>query len=258
MSELTVYKKDHIITDTKTLTENHKDYIVMAMNRQNVVPEYKIKNFIGNAQYTPYAKVKQYLLELNTREAAVEQMEYEVEKINLQIEYEHEMAAAEESPAKKKLHMLEVQKFEQMKLKSLSRLRDAYHERASYLKLIDEFNNSPEGYLPDGKRIIDYVDDPVISEELERQHWSVRLARQTAMDMVAYGRAGVGNMEAVYMLEPDQQVEVMQLACELFVKNEHRTNSILSYVNEKVQLEYRQEEEKKLAFEQQKQLESVK
>ena len=85
MSELTVYKKDHIITDTKTLTENHKDYIVMAMNRQNVVPEYKIKNFIGNAQYTPYAKVKQYLLELNTREAAVEQMEYEVEKINLQI-----------------------------------------------------------------------------------------------------------------------------------------------------------------------------
>ena len=257
MSELTVYKKDHIITDTTKLTDDHKEYIVMAMNRQNVVPEFKIKNFIGNAQITPYAKIKQYLLELNTREAAVEQMEYEVEKINLQIEYEHELSAKEESPAKKKLHLLEVQKFEQMKLKSLSRLRDAYHERASYLKLIDEFNNSPEGYLPDGRRIIDLVDDPIVSEELERQHWTARLARQTAMDMIAYGRAGVGNMEAVYMLEPPQQVEVMQLACELFVKNEHRTTGILDYVNEKIQLEYKQHQES-LEFEQQKKLESVK
>lgn len=257
MSELTVYKKDHIITDTKKLTEDHKDYIVMAMNRQNVVPEFKIKNFIGNAQITPYAKIKQYLLELNTREAAVEQMEYEVEKINLQIEYENELSLNEDSPAKKKLHMLEVQKFEQMKLKSLSRLRDAYHERASYLKLIDEFNNSPEGYLPDGRRIIDYVDDPEVSEELEKQHWTARLARQTAMDMIAYGRAGVGNMEAVYMLEPDQQVDVLQLACEMFVKNEHRTTGILNYVNEKVQLEYKEEQEL-LNFEQQKKLQMVK
>lgn len=256
MNELTVYKKDHIITDTKQLTEDHKDYIVMAMNRQNIVPEFKIKNFIGNAQVTPYAKIKQYLLELNTREAGVEQMEYEVQKINLQIEHEHELSVSEESPAKKKLHLLEVQKFEQLKLKALSRLRDAYHERASYLKLIDEFNNSSEGYLPNGKRIIDYIDDPEVSEELEKQHWTARLARQTAMDMIAYGRAGVGNMEAVYMLEPEQQVDVLQLACEMFVKNEHRTTGILNYVNEKVQLEYKQEE--LLSLEQQKKLQVVK
>jgi len=101
------------------------------------------------------------------------------------------------------------------------------------------------------------VDDPIVSEELERQHWTARLARQTAMDMIAYGRAGVGNMEAVYMLEPPQQVEVMQLACELFVKNEHRTTGILDYVNEKIQLEYKQHQES-LEFEQQKKLESVK
>ena len=255
---MTIYKKDHIITDTTKLTDNHRDYIVRAMNRQNVVPEFKIKNFIGNAQITPFAKIKQYLLELSTREAAVEQMEYEVEKINLQIQYENDMAISEENEYKKKLHLLEVKKFEQMKLKSLSRLRDAYHERASYLKLIEEFNNSPEGYLPDGKRIIDCIDDPVMSEELEKQHWTARLARQTAMDMIAYGRAGVGNMEAIYMLEPQQQVDVLKVACELFVRNEHRTNNILNYVNENLQIEYKQEQEKLMSIEQHKQLKAVK
>ena len=257
MSDLAIYKTDNITTDVTKLTEDHKQYIVSAMNRQNVVPEFKIKNFIGNAQFTPYAKIKQYLLELSTRESGVETMEYEVEKINLQIEYEHERERLEQSPAIKKLHLLEISKLEKLKLKSLSKLRDAYHERASYLKLIDEFNNSQEGYLPNGKRIIDVIDDPEISEQLEREHWTVRLAKQTAMDMIAYGRAGVGNMEAVYMLEPAQQQEVMHLACEIFVKNEMRTNGILNYVNEKIQLEF-DESQQQLKFEQQKKLEATK
>jgi hypothetical protein len=63
----------------------------------------------------------------------------------------------------------------------------------------------------------------------------LRLAKQTALDMIAYGRAGVGNMEAVGMLEPAQQIEVMELACDYFVRNEIRTNNILSYVNDSIQ-----------------------
>ena len=54
------------------------------------------------------------------------------------------------------------------------------------------------------------------------------------MDMIAYGRAGVGNMDAVVMLEPDQQLEVMKLACDFFVRNEIRTSNLLSQVNENV------------------------
>lgn len=229
------YTADKLTTNTGFLTEHQKNLIAQSLNQKWVVPEFKVKNFIGNAQITPYAKIKQYLLELNTREAAVENMEYEVQKIFFEIEVQEELKAETESPAQKKLHDLEIVKLQRMQHKSIIRLRDAYVERDMYLKLIDEFNATPEAYLEDGRRIMDLISDPEEAEKLERHYWTLRLAKQTALDMIAYGRAGVGNMEAVSMLETDQQYEVMQIACDYFVRNEMRTNSLLSNINENIQ-----------------------
>ena len=232
---ITQYSVSDLSTNVGFLTDNHKQLIATALSQHWTIPEFKVKNFIGNAQFTPYAKLKQYLLELNTREAAVENMEYEVQKIAIEIEAVTEELNSTESTARKKLHQLEILKLQRLQRKSITRLRDAYDERDIYLKLIDEFNNSPEGYLDDGRRIMDIMTDPVETEKLEKEYWTLRLAKQTALDMIAYGRAGVGNMEAVGMLEPEQQLEVMHLACDYFVRNELRTNGILSHVNENIQ-----------------------
>ena len=233
--ELAIYSKNDISTNVDALSENQKELIAHAMGKSWTVPEFKVRYFIGNAQITPYAKLKQYMTELNTRESAVENMEYEIEKLKCELEIEHAKKEATADPIAKKIHDLEILKLDRMYKKSKFRMRDAYAERAMFLKLIEEFNNSPEGRLPDGTLLMDAIDDPVLSEQLERDHWTLRLAKQTAMDMIAYGRAGVGNMEAVYMLDGAQQQDVMALACDLFVRNETRTNGILSMVNESIQ-----------------------
>lgn len=226
---------DNLSTNTKNLTEEQKKTICDALSQKWTVPEFKVKNFIGNAQITPYAKIKQYLLELNTRESAVESMEYEVQKLYYEIGYNQELKQATDSEAQGRLYDLEILKLSRMLKKSVMRLRDAYWEREMYLKLIEEFNNSKEGYLEDGRRIYDLMNDPTETEKLEKEYWTLRLAKQTALDMIAYGRAGVGNMEAVSMLETSQQIEVMKLACDYFVRNELRTNKILSDVNGDIQ-----------------------
>ena len=232
--QLEKFSKSDIITNVGKLSEDQKDIIALAMSKEWTTPEFKIKNFIGNAQITPFAKLKQYIIEMNTREHGVQSMEYEVKKLELEIEIQKEKADATASPAEKKLYELEMLKLGALLKKSQLRLRDAYTERDLYLKIIEEFNNSPEGQLPDGRRLIDVLEDPEISSRLERDYWTMRLAKQTALDMIAYGRAGVGNMEAVTMLEPEQQLEVMQIACEYFVRNEMRTNQLLSAVNEAI------------------------
>lgn len=229
------YSANALTTNTAFLTEEQRQLIAQSLNQKWVIPEFKVKNFIGNAQITPYAKIKQYLLELNTRESAVEAMEYEVQKIAFEIEIQQELKAETSSPAQKKLHDLEIVKLERVQRKSIVRLRDSYIERDMYLKLIEEFNNTPEAYTEDGRRLMDLIDIPEEAEKLERHYWTLRLAKQTALDMIAYGRAGVGNMEAVSMLETDQQYEVMQIACDYFVRNEMRTNSLLSNINENIQ-----------------------
>ena len=223
------------MNDHSDLSQEHRDLIEKSNNRNLVMPEFKVKHFVGNAQITPYAKLKQYIIELNGREMAVETMLYENKKVQLEIELEKEKAAACESPVQKAMHELEIFKLQGVLKRSEIRLRDAIQERNLFLKVIDDFNASPEGVLPDGTRLIDVFDDPEMCEKLERDYWTLRLAKQTAMDMIAYGRAGVGNMDAVVMLAPDQQFEVMKLACDFFVRNEIRTNNLLSQVNQNVQ-----------------------
>jgi hypothetical protein len=43
-------------------------------------------------------------------------------------------------------------------------------------------------------------------------------------------------MDAVAMLGTEQQEEVMAIACDYFVRNEIRTNALLSHANERIQL----------------------
>jgi hypothetical protein len=219
---------------TRELTTEHSNLVNLSISRAWTMPEFKIKNFVGNAQITPYAKLKQYLTELSGRQSAVENMEYEHKKLELQIELEKEYAESAPSPAQRKLHELEVYKLTTMLTKSTFRLRDTYAERDLYIKVIEEFNNSPEARLADGRLLMDILDDPEMCERLEKEHWTMRLAKQTAMDMIAYGRAGVGNMEAVTMLEPEQQMDVMKIACEFFIRNENRTNALLNATNEAI------------------------
>lgn len=230
---------NELVTNTAVLTPPHKEMVERAINQAFTLPEFKAKHFIGKAQMTPYAELKQYLIELNAREDLVEKLEYEYSKLYLQKELEIEKMDATESDAEKKLHLLEVMKYERSLKRQQNALYAAYQERELFLNLIDKFNNSPQGRLPDGRLIYDAVhEDPSVAEKLEKEYWTIRLAKQTAMDMIAYGRAGVGNMDAVMMLEQDQQEQVMQLASDLFVRNEVRTQQMLTAANKSLELGY--------------------
>ena len=74
--------------------------------------------------------------------------------------------------------------------------------------------------------LIDAVYDPEISEELEREYWVQRLGKQAAMDMIAYGRVGVGNMDSIVMLNKEDQRNALQHAADIAITNESRMNYI--------------------------------
>src|SRR6056300_1294655 len=214
---------------------NKDEIIELSKIHYNGMPEFKAKHFVGNAQITPFAKVRQYLVEIENRQIMLEQNEYEKEKLILEIKKEERKLKHETDDIEVELIKLEIKK-KRNNIKSFDKLiHRAVSERDVYVKLIQDIIDSPDGKYEDGRTLLEIMEDPIVTEKVEHQYWTFRMAKQTALDMIAYGRAGLGNMDSVFMLDGEQQQEIIKLATDLFVKNENRTRYFLekSNVNEK-------------------------
>ena len=181
------------------------EIIELSKAHYNGMPEFKAKHFVGNAQITPYAKVKQYLTEIENRQLMIETNVYEKKKLELEILLDKENKSKTSNKIEKQLIDLEIEK-KQINIVAFEKLiRRATEERDMYVNLIKNICDSPDGKYRDGRTLLEIMDEPEICEELEKEYWTYRMAKQTAMDMIAYGRAGLGNMDSVFMLEGEQQ-----------------------------------------------------
>jgi hypothetical protein len=237
-------KDINILTETNNLSDKDRNLLDIVVKKEFGTPKFKIDHFIGNAQFTTYAKFRQFLIELRTREEMLEDMELLAEKYQTQADLEEEMKDNAKSKIQKKLHDIEIRKNIQDKNRVLRRLEAAYKERQKYLDLINSMIDSGEALLPDGRNMLEIYGNEEEEERLEKEYWTERLGRQAALDMISYGRIGAGNMEAILQLDPDHQYETMQYAISFSTQKQieinsmqQRTLEIIQGNNDKQQLE---------------------
>ena len=216
------------------LTEKQNEMIRKSQLNDWSIPEFKLKNFVARSHIHPMHQLRQLMLELNTKTEMIENWEFDTEQFELEIDLEKEKAELTPYEAQKKLHMLEVKRITTKLAVVTEKLRTILVEREKVLKLIDEIDNSPLGRTKDGRRYLDIMNDPEQNEEIESDYWEYRLAKQAAMDMIAYGRIGVGNMEAIMQLDADSQNKTIAMAYEVLIQNESRMNKISDAVVEKL------------------------
>lgn len=201
-----------INTDVSMLDEHGKKLIERALNKEWTNPKYKLRWFVGQQQITPFSKFRQWLLELKSKEESIENMEYEIAK--LQVEYDRYKRIRDNSndDLDKRLAEIEMWKTDRNIYMSKRRIQDWYLERQHLIDLIDEFMTSEEAVLPDGSGRT-YMDilDTAEEDVYEAQYWTNRLAKQAACDMLFYGRVGTGNMDAILSMSPEQQAETFAL-----------------------------------------------
>jgi hypothetical protein len=201
-----------INTDVSMVDDAGKKLIERAMNKEWTNPKYKLRWFVGQQQITPFSKYRQWLLELKSKEESLENMEYEIAK--LQVEYDRYQRIKDNSPddLDKRLADIEMWKTDRSIYMSKRRIQDWYLERQHLIDLIDEFMSSDEAILPDGSgRTYADILDTEEEDLYEAQYWTNRLAKQAACDMLFYGRIGTGNMDAILSMSPEQQAETLAL-----------------------------------------------
>lgn len=223
--------RSQVSTQCGELSTVHQDYVQLAVNKSFKMPKFKAKHFVGSAQITPYGAMRQFFLELKSRETALLDLEYQLEKIDLAIDEEQHALDIAENEFDKRRSQIEIKYMKGKRDGYLQNIRINREERQMYASMIEELNT--EFKLPDGTSLIDAIKNPELEEELERDYWIKRLGKQAATDMIAYGRVGVGNIDALTMLDKEDQRESLKLASEVLVWNEKRMNTLLVEANQK-------------------------
>ena len=154
--------------------------------------EFQIKHFVVNSQHNPYRQFKQILLELEVRYTNLEQVNLEVEKNRLERDLLLEKMEKETSPAQKKLYEFDIKKND-ITFDNITRSRERVISEIENLHKIEQQFRSQY----DVKEIMDN------QEKHEHDYWIKRLATQSALELLTVGRIGVGNLEALMQMGPE-------------------------------------------------------
>jgi hypothetical protein len=217
MDRLKQYHTDRfnseLISNVEMLSEKDREIVKTALNKTWTNPKFKMKWFVGEIQITPFAKMRQWLLEVGAKEELIDFMEYELKKLEIKIKRLKRLLTDSNrlNEFEKEENELELLKAEfDLKLNQ-RRLNDSYLERQQLIDILNEFLDSDEGKTEDGRPLMEVLNTDE-EDKLEVQYWTIRLAKQAAMDIISYGRIGVGNMDALCSLSQEQQTEALALA----------------------------------------------
>jgi len=203
----------------KVNINNDEEIINFANNDvDNSVQEFKIKHFIAQSNITPYHRLKQLLVELKIRQDSHLHIMWEIERKNMEMLVEQKKAKESRNEFEKKYIEIDILNIIKDKKRHEDSLVSAEKEKNRILKLIKEILNGPEGTLPNGTKLIDVFGNEELENEMEKQHWIARLAKQAAMEMLAYGKIGTGNMDAIAMMAPEEIAETLALATDYTVR----------------------------------------
>ena len=208
-----------INTDVSMLSEQEQSLVKLALNKEWTNPKFKLRWFVGQAQITPFAKFRQWLLEIKAKEESIENMEYEIAKHEVECERFQRLRDEANDDLDRKLAEIELWNRQRLSYTSKRRIQDWYLERQHLIDLCNEFMASEEAKLPDGSgRTNMDVMNTAEEDVYEAQYWTNRLAKQAACDMIFYGRINSGNMDAILMMNPEQQAETMALTVNFATK----------------------------------------
>jgi hypothetical protein len=226
-----------INSDVSMLSDRDKELIKKSLNKEWTNPKFKLKWFVGNAQITPFAKFRQWLLEIKTKEEAIENMEYELAKHQVEIERFKRLRDASTDDLDKRMAEIEMWNLERLHYMSKRRIQDWYLERQHLVDLLKEFLDSDEAKLKDGsgRTYMDIIDTEE-EDKLEAEIWTNRLAKQAACDLIFYGRINSGNMDAILTMSAEQQAETLALGLNFATQLQQYTNNLQLKIDEKLKL----------------------
>jgi hypothetical protein len=157
--------------------------------------DFQSRYFVVNSQVTDYRRVRQALLEIETRIAAKKQIIRDSKRSEVKLKIKERELVAEQGDLEKELILLDMDQLQYDISVYAKKLRVVEEELEEFAKLVMEI-------VPTVEDLETYKEH---NEELEREYWIYRMAKQASVDMVTTGRIGAGNLDSIAMMAPQDQ-----------------------------------------------------
>ena len=188
--------------DEFALTKKDFDWLSASMRFDSGMTRYQCEHFVADTQLTPWRKVRQAMMELETRYHAYMENRNSLRKAEIlrkRLVRDIELIPDE---LDKELMQIDYEKNDYDIGIWKRKLRQSELELKYFLEVIDK-------YVDDEHPIEYYCTE---HEHEERLYWIARMGKQAAMDIVSYGRIGSGNMTTIMDMPEEDQVETLGVA----------------------------------------------
>lgn len=166
------------------------------------ISDFQARYFVVNSQVTNYRRVRQAMLEIETRIAARKQIERNVKRTEIQKKMALRDYEAQDDSLAKELILVDIEQFDY----DLSVYEKKYK---ICLEELEQFAAIIKDVVPNMEDLRGYENH---NEEEERRYWLARMAKQAAMDLITIGRIGQGNLDSIAMMPLADQKETIKAA----------------------------------------------
>ena len=181
------------------LSDSEKGWIEHSYKLEGGQTKYQNQNFVVGTQITPFKKVQQALLELQSRDNTRVELQYRLDKNAIDIKKLNRQLKLATDPLDKEMIEVEIEKAHYD--------RTIWEQKVAVCKReIANFTGQLEEMVDKSKGVEYYLDT---NEEEDKKYWISRMAKQAACDMISFGHVGTGNMDSIMNLPPDDQIQVL-------------------------------------------------
>jgi hypothetical protein len=182
--------------------ENKDVYELAESHGSWSMSDFQSRYFVVNSQVTNYRRVRQALLEIETRIAAKKQIERNVRKTETEKKILQRSLAAEQDELQRELIEIDIDQCDYDLSVYAKKYKVCLEELESFAGIICDV-------VPDIETLETYKKH---NEVEERNYWIARMAKQATMDLMMTGRIGQGNLDSIAMMPVLDQQETIKAA----------------------------------------------
>ena len=188
--------------DEFALTKKDFDVLSASMRFDSGMTEYECEHFVADPQLTPWRKVRQAFMELETRYHAYMENRNSLRKAEILRKRLNRDMPLLPDELDRELMQIDMEKNDYDIGIWKRKLRQSELELKYFLNVVDK-------YVDDEHPLEYYCQE---NHQEVRMYWIARMGKQAAMDIISYGRIGSGNMTTIMDMPEEDQVETLGVA----------------------------------------------